>query len=632
MSEPARDSNAPPSLARAAVRNGSSLSCALDPIGSPESIGGMLARNAERFADHVVFQEKHGGRFLGVTWEDFLCDVVAFGRFLSARGIGRGDRIVVISPNRGEMLIAELAAMCLGAIHVPIFPGYAASQTRALIEHCWPSVIVVADRQQLERAWAPPSVRTIVSFEPVARATVDDVLVGYHGEFVTLKSALRRYAVPDGEDLLVKTFLWSASRITPSEPCLMMYTSGTAGQQKGVLLTHDNVLSQRRAIAPLWDIGPEDRFLSYLPWHHSFGGIFEKYLALYSGATLILDDSFGKDFPLLLRNWKETRPTAFFSVPKVYLDLVGHVQCHQDDERVVFHPGLKFVFTAAAPLPARVSEYFAGLGIPVIEGWGLTETSPCCTLTDLAEPRTIPGMVGYPIPGVQLQLATDGEILVRGPNVMAGYYGDPEGTLAALPGDGWFHTGDLGEIVGSGLRLVARKDRVFKMLNAEKIVPTELENKLAGMNRYIRHAVIVGDGRRFLAALVFPDYFVIAEQFGDDRATAERVVTESLRETVLQFNREHTVKYERLHAVAVVSKELSIEDHELTPSMKVRVRNVLKNSEEYLEAIYEPSGDCDCRFLRKVLRLEPDERRCFLGEDRTISDCHACGSFVFGQD
>jgi hypothetical protein len=141
----------------------------------------------------------------------------------------------------------------------------------------------------------------------------------------------------------------------------------------------------------------------------------------------------------------------------------------------------------------------------------------------------------------------------------------------------------------------------------------------------------VGDGRSFLAALIFPDYFRIDEQFGDDRITAERVVKASLRETILQFNQQHPVKYERLEAFAVIPKELSIEDRELTPSLKVRVRDVLRNAEAYLEAIYEPGVDCDCRFLRKVMRMRIDHRLCFAGVDRTLDRCHECGSLIFTE-
>ena len=619
------------SHARSAVRDGNVIQSTLLPIGPRESVGSMLARNAARLGEKAIFREKRGGRFVSVTWEDFLYDVVSFGQFLSSFGIGKKDPVAVFSPNRGEMLVAEFAVMCLGAVYVPIFPGYSAEQTRGLIEHSGAVALILADRDQLDKMYVPPSVRLIVSFEPIARATVDDALAGHKAEYFNFKAALRRNALGDQDDLRLKMFLWSAARIGPDEPCLMMYTSGTSGIQKGVRLSHDNILSQQRALAALWNITPEDRLLSYLPWHHSFGGIFEKYTALYNGATLVLDDSFGKDFDLLLKNWKEVRPTVFFSVPKIYQQLVDHVRLHPADDERIFHKEISFLFTAAASLPSNLSEFFAARKIPVLEGWGLTETSPCCTVTDIEEPRSVPGMVGYPLPGVKIKLAKDGEILVQGPNVMSGYHDSPQATAEVLPGDGWFRTGDLGAFVGAGLRLVTRKDRVFKMLNAEKIVPTELENLLAGRNKYIRHILVAGDGKSFLAALIYPNFFLIEEEFGGDLQRAEEAVKESLRRTIVEFNEEHPVKYERLQAFAVVSKELSIEDHELTPSLKVRVRNVLRNAEEYLEAIYEPSEDCDCRFLRKVMRLAPESRRCFMNEDRALDRCHECGSFVFGE-
>jgi long-subunit acyl-CoA synthetase (AMP-forming) len=570
------------------------------------------------------------GRYHRVTWAECLRDVVTMGRFLAQAGVGPHTRVVSFSPNRGETLIVEFATMCLGATYVPIFAGYPAEQARDLIEYADPTVLVVPGQQQLLRACVPQTVRVLVTLEPLTEAESEAALAGTRAEHTTFASVLARGA-GEAVGLAADQFLGAAKRLEPSTPCLMMYTSGTSGRMKGVVLTHDNILSQQRALAAIWSVTPADRLLSYLPWHHSFGGIFEKYTALYSGATLFIDDSLGKDFTRLLANWMEIQPTVYFSVPQIYQQLVVHAQSHPEDEPRIFHPGLRFVFTAAAPLPANISAYFAARHISVIEGWGLTETSPCCTLTDLTEPRTVPGMVGYPIPGVKVGIADDGEILVRGPNVMRGYDNDQASTLAALPGDGWFHTGDLGEFIGSGLKLVTRKDRVFKMLNAEKIVPTEIENRLAGMNNFIRHVIVAGDGRRFLAALIYPDYFRIAEQFGDDRTTAERVVKDSLRETILQFNSERPAKYERIEAFAVVTRELSLEARELTPSMKVRVRNVLQNAEGYLEAIYEPTIDCDCRFLQKVMRLTPDERGCFTGEARTLDRCHECGTFVFGD-
>jgi long-subunit acyl-CoA synthetase (AMP-forming) len=619
----------PMSHALAAVREGDSIRSRLAPIGGCESVGALLARNVARFGSHAVYSERRDGTFRAVSWEAFARDVASFGAFLSAAGTRPGTRVAVVSPNRGEMLVAEFATMSLGATYVPIFAGYPAHQVRGLLRQADPVVVIVAGRDQLAGVYFGEAARALVTLEPVDPAALESMVRGDAVSHITFRDALARFPADQPR---IAAFLDSAAHVDPGEPCLLNFTSGTSGVLKGVVLTHDNILSQQRALSAIWSVTREDRFLSYLPWHHSFGGIFEKYTALYNGATIHIDDSRGKDFTVLRRNWAEVRPTIYFSVPQVYQQLVTHVQSRPEDEGTIFHPGLRFVFTAAAALPANVSAFFAAKRVPVLEGWGLTETSPCCTLTDLSEPRSVPGMVGYPIPGVTIGIAPDGEILVRGPNVMRGYDADPAATARALAGDGWFHTGDLGEFVGAALKLVARKDRVFKMLNAEKVVPTEIENRLAGMNSFIRHVIVAGQGQRFLSALIFPDFFRIAEQFGTDHSLADRVVKASLRDTLLAFNLEHQVKYERIQAFAVISKELSLEDEELTPSMKVRVRNVLANAEEYLEAVYEPSEDCDCRFLRKVMRLAPDDRRCFAGIDRSLDECHSCGSFVFGDD
>ena len=169
------------------------------------------------------------------------------------------------------------------------------------------------------------------------------------------------------------------------------------------------------------------------------------------------------------------------------------------------------------------------------------------------------------------------------------------------------------------------------MTPPSKVIPTVMENRLAGQNRYIRHVLVVGDGRGFLAALVFPNFFLIEQELGPDRERAEAVVRDSFRQTIEAMNRENPVKYEHVQAFAVVGKELTVEDGELTPSMKVRVENVLRGSREYVEAIYEPLRDCDCRFLRKITRLASDPRPCPAGEDLTLDRCPECGSRTLGD-
>ncbi|MBL0126455.1 MAG: AMP-binding protein [Flavobacteriales bacterium] len=290
----------------------------------------------------------------------------------------------------------------------------------------------------------------------------------------------------------------------PDALCLNMYTSGTMGTPKCVQLSHRNILSQQAALAMLWDLGPDDRFLSYLPWHHSFGGIFELFTALRTGATMYLESGYGKDPMEIMENWKLVRPTVFFSVPKVYQSLVELTRQDPEVERLFFHAGLKFIFTAAAALPQKLSEEFERRGVPVIEGWGLTETSPCCTLTDPVRKRAT-GVVGNPLPGITIRFAEDGEVLVKGPNVMCGYYKNDEANAGLFTDDGFFHTGDIGEATPDGLKLITRKDRIFKLSNGEKVIPSDLEKLIEFKCHYISFAMVVGSGQEYPIALLFPE-------------------------------------------------------------------------------------------------------------------------------
>jgi long-subunit acyl-CoA synthetase (AMP-forming) len=294
------------------------------------------------------------------------------------------------------MLVAELATMGIGAIYTPIFAGYAADQLQALVAHAEPAALLLAGASQLEQVGVPRSARTVVTFDPLPPGmTARAAPATSHLAFA---DAVRRGRSIDGS---IAEWLATAAAIDPGKPALMMYTSGTSGPLKGVLLSHDNILSQQRALSAIWDVTPDDRFLSYLPWHHSFGGIFEKYTALYHGAALCIDESLGKDFAELLRNWKDVQPTIYFSVPKIYQQLVVHAQAHPDDEGQIFRRGC----ASSSRPPLRCRPPFrpsSRRGIPVLEGGAFTGDIAVLHLTDFNEPRTIPGMIGYPIPDQHL--------------------------------------------------------------------------------------------------------------------------------------------------------------------------------------------------------------------------------------
>ncbi|MBM3266352.1 MAG: AMP-binding protein [Candidatus Sericytochromatia bacterium] len=568
------------------------------PLGPMEpSLGAMLADRARRWPDRTAYQERGAaGAFVPLAWPDLHDRIRRAGSWLLSAGVGKGDRVATLSRNSADMLVWELAIMSCGALSVPIFARYGPDQIAYLLEHSGARMLLVGDELQLERARearAPRLLDALVLSGPAAGANA-----GGTGA-LTFDEVLAHPVDPAFDE--------AVRGLGPQEPCLVMYTSGTTGQPKGVVLVHGNILSQQKALEALWRIAPGDVFLSYLPWHHSFGGLFERFTALAQGATLSLDDSEGRDIPRLVANWREIMPTHFFSVPKVYQALVTECRLNPEVEGTVFHPGLKFVFTAAAPLPKDCSDYFARKGIPVLEGWGLTETSPCVTLTSPDGVR-VPGIVGMPLPGVEVRIAEEREIHVRGPNVMRGYFHDPERTARVLGEDGWLRTGDLGEVTEGGLRIICRLDGVFKLSNGEKVPSAQVEAALTATSRFIEQAVVLGAGHDYVGALVFPNVRNLTA-WAREHGLADLPLADLLAEPAVASlfatevdERNATLEpgYLRVRAFSVVPHELSIEAGELTPSLKVVRSRVAELQRPLVEAIYAEDGDPDlqCRVVR----------------------------------
>ncbi len=451
------------------------------------NIARMLERNSLRFPDKIVYSEKHNDSYEGITWKKFFEDIRNIAANLRVYGFSKGDKMVIYSPNCLEMLELELAVMSSGGISVPIFAWFNAEIAEQLIRHSDAKFLAVAGELQLSRIAPTIPLKAIFTFDRVSNAQYKNL------------NSFEELLKPNDQNNNSLNFDAGGDEI-----CLNMYTSGTMGVPKCVQLTHGNILSQQAGLELIWNLNENDRFLSYLPWHHSFGGIFERFTALYTGATMFLESGYGKDPKKILENWKLVQPTLFFSVPKVYQSLVELTKADHQAEETFFHSGLKFVFTAAAPLPKNISDEFEKRGIPVIEGWGLTETSPCCTLTDPKIKREN-GVVGKPIPGVTIRIADDGEIQVKGPNVMKGYYKNEEANKNIFTNDGWYCTGDVGEISPTGLKLISRKDRIFKLTNGEKVVPTEMEGLIQTKCHYVMYAMVVGGGSEYPVAILFPN-------------------------------------------------------------------------------------------------------------------------------
>ncbi len=434
-----------PAMSAIAWRHGPPLP-ADRPITVPAWLDGVVRRHGRRtvlVADGVAW-----------TWDALMSAAAGLAGRLADR-LGPGDRLAIVCPNGAAHLVAELAAWRLGACAAPVFTGFPPARLRAILAMLDPAVVLVAD--PLHAALVAPGVRTLTAAEALAGG-------------------------PPGPERAVG----------PDTPCLIQCTSGSTGEPRGVILGHDNLVSQQAAFAMMWpEIGAGDRLAAYLPWHHSFGGLAERLWAVGRGACLHVVPGGGRDRERFLRTVRDVRPTVFFSVPKMHRTVI--------EADALDRACLRWVFTAGAPMPVELAAWYEGHGITVAEGWGLTETSPSATLTRPGDRRR-PGIVGQPIPGVAVGVADDGRILVRGPNVMHGYFRRPTPALVAEGAMRTFDTGDLGAWTDGGLLLTGRADHVVKLTNGEKVHLAELEARLAAQPG-IQHAVVCTEGDALVAVL-----------------------------------------------------------------------------------------------------------------------------------
>ena len=540
------------------------------------NIATLLDRNLHLFGDNIVFEEKNDeGEYVGITWKVLYhnIDNVAFN--LHAEGFRPGDKMVIFSRNCLEMLELQLAVMASGGVVVPIFANFKQETAELLINHSDAEWLAVAGKKQLANLGTNLKVKKMFGFY-----VGSDPLFPMLEPFSNLLKA-------KSEDL---TYLDKS--IAPDTICLNMYTSGTMGIPKCVQLMHKNILSQQAALDILWEVNENDRFLAYLPWHHSFGGIFELFTALYNGAKFSLESSYGRDVNSIFENWKKVKPTIFFSVPKVYQSLYEMTREDKEAEDIFFNSGLKFIFTAAAALPEKLSNEFERRNIKVIEGWGLTETSPCCTLTDPSLKRET-GVVGKPIPGVAIRIADDDEIQVKGPNVMVEYYNNDEANEGAFTEDGWYRTGDVGQFTKNGLKLISRKDRIFKLSNGEKVIPTDLERAIELKCHYVQYAVVSGSGEEHPVALIFPNKRLLEnpdyELSPEEGCFCPRSLNElgrCLTGCMHMANNTIGQKFAKVKSAAIIMDELSLENMTLTPSMKMAPKNVVEKYKAHLQNLY----------------------------------------------
>jgi long-subunit acyl-CoA synthetase (AMP-forming) len=543
-----------------------------DHSGSPlpkvpyESLPQLVAAQAAVAPDRVAVKQRGPtGKWQELTWGALDQKRKACASGLKALGVKRGDVIATVAMNSIEMLIAEVAAQTLGAASAAIFPGY----PEEILLHC------VAD-SGARIAFAGSAAQQ----RQLAQAKLEKIIV-LDGQPLPEERAMPLAAL-QSKDILSESRASPPPEAARDDVAWLLYTSGTTGKPKGVELTHWNALSQQAAIAQLWDVTENDIFLSYLPWHHCFGALFERLMALWHRALLVVDDSRGRDLDRLYTNFFEIKPTVYFGVPRVYNGMIARAE--EDPKAREALKTLRFAFSAAAPISEPAFRWFEALGVPVLEGWGLTETSPCVTITQKTSNRA-PGLVGQPLPGttVRLEELEDfggrGEILVQGPQVMRGYHNKPEESAKTLAG-GFLHSGDLGEWTAQGLKLAGRIDGVFKLENGEKVSSGEVEARILAATPLVEQALVLGSGQQFVTALLWlaPGAARAFLQQQDLDVPKDLTQVPELRRATVEAlqaaNLLAPVHYERVRRVAFMKEALAFDSGELTPTQKV-VRSVV---------------------------------------------------------
>ncbi|MCY4571467.1 MAG: long-chain fatty acid--CoA ligase [Gemmatimonadetes bacterium] len=537
---------------------------------------------------------------------------------LAKSGVGRGERAAILSENRVEWALADWSCVCAGVVDVPIYSTLPAAQVAYILKDCGASLVFVSDAEQLAKAR-----EAAADLGREVEIVVFDEAAALEGGAVSWRAFLAR-----GDDAAGDDFEADAGRARPGDVATMIYTSGTTGTPKGVMLTHNNMASNIWAAEQQLPVGPDDVSLSFLPLSHILQRMVD-FLFFTRGCVITHGG-----IETVAADMKVLRPTVLVSVPRLYekvyqsvLDASGAkanivgwavkvgrrvALCRESGSRVPFMVGLqyrivdKLVFSkiraavggrlryfvsGGAALAPEINRFFLGAGIMILEGYGLSETSPVTNVNTPEQFRI--GTVGPPVPGTEIRIEEDGEILIRGPQVMKGYYGLEEMTREVISDDGWFSTGDIGELSSDGyLKITDRKKDLIKTSGGKYVAPQLIENLLK-KNAFVDQAVVVGEGRKFCAALVVPALERLgswAEGAGLDASDPRALLGDPKCQTLLQEEffgeMQDLARFEKPKKVGLVADPFTVENGALTPTQKVKRAVVTERYAELIESFY----------------------------------------------
>ena len=602
----------------------------------PGTLNQLFFDAVSRFDRPNALQVKTGGSYKPISHRELEGRIRRAAAGLTRLGARPGDRVALLSENRPEWVIADYACLTGGLTDVPIYPTLPGDQIAYILRDSGSIGIFVSTRAQAEKivelrkaaasgGGAPlPSLRFVISFDQVG-----------DGADLTLDQ-LESTGSADESPAGLAAYRQRALAIRPDDVATIIYTSGTTGEPKGVMLTHDNIYSNVMAVRDEIPFGDQDVSLSFLPLSHIFERSGGYYMMMATGTSI----AYAESFDAVPRNLLEVKPTIVLSVPRLYEKMHARVldaalsggfirrklffwaknvaDKWADEKLAGREPGgtlaaqyslaqklvfskvkartggrLRYFVSGGAPLAPEINKFFYAAGLTVLEGYGLTETSPVIAVNTPEALRI--GTVGRPIPGVEVKIAADGEILTRGPHVMKGYFNNPKATSEAIEPDGWFHTGDIGELRDGFLAITDRKKDIIATAGGKKIAPQPMENKVR-TNKYVSQAVMIGDKRKFPVILVVPNFDQLEKWAARNGITAaghaELLKTPAIREKMekeVLGELSGAAHFEMPKKIALLEHDFSLERGELTPTQKVKRRVIDKQYKPLIDSLYEES-------------------------------------------
>lgn len=581
----------------------------------------MYIKNLSDFYYHALknqpkadaFTQKENGKWVSLSSQELIDKAILFSKGLLDLGVKKGDRIAVISNNRIEWHLTDLAIQQIGAVNVPVYSNINPEDYNYILNDCGAKLVFLSDEEILNKIKQikdqVPSLEKIYTFNPIQGET-------HYSEL--LKSA----STVDIEE--------SRNSVGGDDLATLIYTSGTTGNPKGVMLTHKNFISNVLASEPRLPIAKDQKALSFLPLCHVFERMLD-YLYIYKSVSIYYAES----MDTIADNLKEIQPQLFATVPrlleKVYdkivakgTDLTGikkklffwaldlGLQYDPNEDKGFWYNfqlklANKLIFSkwrealggrvmaivsGGAALQPRLARVFSAANIPVLEGYGLTETSPVIGVNCLLPGGRMIGTIGKPLENLDVRLAEDGEIIVKGPSIMKGYYNKPELTKEVIDEDGYFHTGDIGVFINGFLKITDRKKEIFKTSGGKYIAPQVMENKFKE-SRFIEQLMVIGEGERFPAAIIQPDFLFLGEWCKRKNidcsnlaeAIKNQLVIDRIQEEVDLLNQSYP-NYEQIKKFELVDTQWAIPSGELTPTLKLKRKFIFAKYQHLVDKIY----------------------------------------------